>query len=188
MNALKEKLNIIALLFTLLSISASPNPFLLIAVYGIHEIGHILFAKLTGAKIRKIRGRVAGFAISYDTEAISYTKEALVCSGGIIFNLITALCALGISKGNFNTFIVLNLSLALMNLYPVSILDGGGILKNLLLIKIREDVVEKICFCVSFVLAILMWLVSVYLQLIFMANVSLLLISVFLLIQLCFSI
>ncbi|MBO5356806.1 MAG: site-2 protease family protein [Clostridia bacterium] len=191
MNTLKEKFSIIALIFSMLSISASPNPIMLISVYIIHEAGHIFFARLTGAKIKKMRGGVFHLSISYSTEALSYKKEALVCLGGIIFNLLFALFTFFINvqkNDTLSTFSLLNASLALMNLYPVSILDGGGILKSLLLIKTREDVAEKICLIVSFVFAIILWLVSVYLQIIFSANVSLFLISVLLLIQLCFSI
>lgn len=191
MDTLKEKLTLIALLFSMLSISASPNPIMLILVYVIHELGHILFAHMTGAKIKKMRGGVFHLSISYDTNELSYGREALVCLGGIIFNLTVALLTFLLNTKNndtLSTFFVLNVSLALMNLYPVSILDGGGILKSLLLIKIREDVAEKICFAVSFVFAILLWLIAVYLQIVISANVSLFLISVLLLIQLCFSI
>lgn len=191
MDTLKEKFSIIALLFSMLSISTSPNPFMLILVYLIHELGHIFFAKLTGAEIKKMRGGVFHLSISYNTNGLSYKKEALVCLGGIIFNLLFALFVFLINvqrNDTLSTFVLLNLSLALMNLYPVSILDGGGILKALLLAKTREDVAEKICLIVSFVFAIIMWLVAVYLQIIFSANVSLFLISVLLLVQLCFSI
>lgn len=191
MDTIKEKFSIIALLFSMLSVSTSPNPVMLILVYLIHELGHIFFAKLTGAEIKKMRGGVFHLSISYNTNGLSYKKEALVCLGGIIFNLLSALLVflINVQKNyTLSAFTMLNLSLGLMNLYPISILDGGGILKTLLLSKIREDVAEKICLIVSFIFAIIMWLVSVYLQIIFSANVSLFLISVILLIQLCFSI
>ena len=191
MNTLKEKFSIIAILFSMLSISTSPNPFMLILVYVIHELGHIFFARLIGAEIKKMRGGVFHLSISYNTNGLSYKGEALVCMGGIIFNLLFALLAFLINVKNndtLSTFSILNLSLALMNLYPISILDGGGILKSLLLLKTREDVAEKICLIVSFVFAIVLWLISVYLQIIFSANVSLFLISILLLINLCFSI
>ena len=183
-----ELLSIIAMLFTLLGVSSSENPILLILAYSVHEAGHVFFSCIAGAKIRKIKGRVFKLSLVYDTGSISYLREALICSGGIIFNLITAFFSYLCVKNPQSTFVILNFSLALMNLCPVSILDGGGILKSLLLIKTRQDVAEKICFCVSFAMAMIMWLITVYLQIVFMANVSLFLISVLLLIQLCFSI
>lgn len=191
MNKLKGVLSILALLFSLMSISVSPSPFLLILAYLVHELGHIFFAKLMGADILKISGGVFHLSISYDTKGISYLKEAVVCSGGIIFNLITAISVYLINTSNsdtLSTFFVFNLSLALMNLYPVSILDGGGLLKSLILWKTRGDVAEKLIKWTSFFFAILLWLLSIYIQIIFSSNVSLLFISIFLLIQLCFSI
>jgi len=191
MDTLKEKLSLVAILFSMLSISASPHPIMLILAYIIHELGHIIFAHITGAKIKKMRGGVFHLSISYDTNELSYGKEALVCSGGIIFNLLSSLIIFLINAENSDTlsaFFTFNLALALMNLSPVSILDGGGILKSLLLMKAREDVAEKICFAVSFVFAILLWLIAVYMQIVISANISLFLISILLLIQLCFSI
>ena len=191
MKKIKGELSIIALLFSLMSISLSKNPILLVLAYVIHEIGHIVFAKLMGAEIIKIRGGVFHLSISYDTKNISYLKEAMVCAGGVIFNLLTSLIIYAINVSNndtLSTFLLFNLSLAIMNLYPVSILDGGGILKSLLLSKIKGDVAEKVNNWISFFFSILLWLISVYLQIIFSANISLLFISIFLLIKLCFSI
>lgn len=191
MKKIKGKLSIIALLFSLMSVSLSKSPILLVLAYIVHETGHIVFAKLMGAEIIKIRGGVFHLSISYDTQSISYLKEAVVCAGGVIFNLLTSLVIYAVNVSNndtLSTFLLFNLSLAIMNLYPVSILDGGGILKSLLLSKIKEDVAEKVNNWISFFFSILLWLISVYLQIIFSANISLLFISIFLLIKLCFSI
>ena len=191
MREIKEKLSFVALLFSLISISTSKNPFLLVLAYAVHELGHVLFAKMMGAKIIKIRGGVFHLSISYDTKNISYLKEAVVCAGGIIFNLIFAIIIfmLNTSKNDtLSTLFLFNISLALMNLYPISILDGGGIVKSILLSKTRGDVAEKVNKWISFFFSILLWLISVYFQMIFSSNISLLFVSIFLLIQLCFSI
>ena len=47
---------------------------------------------------------------------------------------------------------------------------------------------EKLGSLAAFIFAILLWLLSVYLQIIFSSNVSLLFISIFLLVKLCYSI
>lgn len=188
---LKSMLSILAVILSLMSISISKSPFLLVFAYLIHELGHLFFAYIMGAKISKIRGGVFHLSLSYDTKGISYLKEAIVCFGGIIFNLLTVLIILMINPSNsdtLSTFLVFNFSLALMNLYPVSILDGGNILKSLFLWKMSGDVAEKLHKWISFFSAVLMWLFSVYMQIIFSTNISLLFISIFLLIRLCFSI
>ena len=187
----KNTLSILAVILSLMSISVSQSPFLLVLAYFIHELGHVFFARLMGAEMLKIRGGAFHLSLTYDTKGISYLKEAVVCLGGIIFNLITALVILMINTSNndtLSTFFVFNLSLALMNLYPVSILDGGNILKSLFLWKMSGDVAEKLHKWISFFAVILLWLFSVYMQIIFSTNISLLFISIFLLITLCFSI
>ena len=187
---IKEILSIAAILFSIMNISLTKSPLTLALSYIIHEIGHVFFAKALGAKISKIRGGVFHLSISYDTNNLSFLKEALVCGGGIIFNLLFALIIfiVNTSKNDtLSTFFAFNISLALMNLYPVSILDGGGILKSLIYSKIQGDVAEKLIKYVSFFFALLLWLISVYLQIILSTNISLLFISIYLLIHLCFS-
>lgn len=192
MDTFWEKISLFTIIFTMMSISSSPHPFILIACYVLHESGHIIVAKIAGAEIvGGIKKKALRLTISYNCNNISYFKEMLVCSGGIIFNLLFALFAivfrLGASEvGKF--FIICNISLALMNLYPISILDGGGILRTVNLMLFDQEKAEKICKTVSFVFALILWFFAVYLQLVFSANISLFLISVILLVQLCFSI
>ena len=114
----------------------------------------------------------------------------LVCFGGIIFNVISALILLliPIFKGEVIDFFVLcNLSLALMNLYPAAILDGGGVLRSFLYIVTSQEKADKISRGVSIISTLILWLISVYLQLVLSSNLSLLVISIVILIELCFS-
>ncbi|MBQ8163881.1 MAG: site-2 protease family protein [Clostridia bacterium] len=187
---LGEAVGFLAVFVTMMSISSSPHPVILILCYLIHEAGHLFFVKLTGARVRRMS--IGGFklCLHYDCSMISYKKELLVCAGGIIFNLVSALLfiALPVKDSESASFFVLcNFSLALMNLYPVSTLDGGGILKCIFKSIFEEAKAEKLCKRVSFFFVFIMWLCAVYLQLIFNSNISFLFISVFLLIELCFS-
>ncbi|MBO5262361.1 MAG: site-2 protease family protein [Clostridia bacterium] len=189
MNRISEKIGVIASVFTLFSLGTSPHPFVLIFSYIIHEAGHIFFAKITGAGMKKIRFGAFRLCLSYDKSGLSYKQEMLVQAGGIIFNLLSALIvSLFHLQGDvFRFFQICNISLALMNLYPISILDGGGILKNVFLCFLSGGVAEKLSKFVSFIGAILMWLVAVYIQIVLSASMSLFVISVFLLVELCFS-
>ncbi len=191
MNNQKKAIAILVGAFSLIGISASPHPFLLTLSYLFHEAGHIISAKLCKGKIRKISVGVFKLAIGYDMYSLSYKREFLVTISGILCNLFLAFSAFMLNKsgGEQLSFLVAcNLSLALVNLYPVSVLDGGRILKLTLLAFLSPQKAEKISDRVSFFCAILLWLASVYLQLVFNANSSMLLISVYLLVQLCFSI
>ena len=151
MSFFMDKLAILSILFTALSISVSPHPLILVICYAIHELGHLFFATLVGAKIKKFKLGAFHLCLSYDCTEISYLKEMLVCFGGIIFNVISALILLliPIFKGEVIDFFVLcNLSLALMNLYPAAILDGGGVLRSFLYIVTSQEKADKISRCI----------------------------------------
>lgn len=190
MEQLGEKIGILALIVTTVSLGTSPHPFVLILCYLIHELGHILTSRLLGAKMRRLRVGPLHLSLSYDCSNLTYAKELLVQLGGIIFNVISAAFVLLIPnlQGDvYDFFVVGSFSLAVMNLYPISILDGGGALKTLLLMILPQDVAEKASKAVSFVCSIVMWLVAVYLQIVFSSNMSFFFISVLLLIELCFT-
>ena len=190
MQSLGEKIGIFALVLTMLSLGTSPHPLVLILCYLIHESGHLLFSWLMGAEMKCFRIRTLRLCLSYDASSLTYPRELLVDFGGIFFNLASALFVALIpafSGGVSDFFIICSVSLALMNLYPVSALDGGNIVKTILLMVTSEDRAQGIFRIASFIFALVLWLVAVYLQLVFSANISLLLISVFLLVELCFA-
>ncbi|MBO5211931.1 MAG: site-2 protease family protein [Clostridia bacterium] len=180
----------LAVFITMMSVSSSPHPIILILCYLIHETGHLAFVKLTGARAQRMS--VGGFrlCLHYDCSRISYRKEFFVCAGGIIFNLLTAISVIALplrENEGLTFFILCNFSLALMNLYPVATLDGGGIMKCIAKSFLDEARAERLCKRLSFVFVFVMWLCAVYLQLMFDSNISFLFISVFLLVELCFS-
>lgn len=190
MEQLGERIGILALIITTVSLGTSPHPFVLILCYLIHELGHILTSRLLGAKMRKLRVGPLHLSLLYDCSNLTYAKELLVQLGGIFFNLASAtvVMLIPVLQGDvYDFFVVGSFSLAIMNLYPISILDGAGALRTLLLLIFPQDVAEKTSRAVSFACAIIMWLIAVYLQIAFSSNISLFFISVLLLIELCFS-
>lgn len=190
MDKIGEKIGLIAIFFTMMSISSSPHPIILLLTYLIHESGHLFFAHINRIPMKKFRIGSFRLSLSYDCSGVSYKKELLVYMGGAIFNCVFAFAFMLVGMGEngaIRFFVLCNISLALMNLYPVSTLDGGGILKCAFMMIFGSDVAEKAARAVSFVATFILWLCAVYLQLVFNANVSLLFISIFLLIELCFS-
>lgn len=185
-----ELISFLVIFVTMLSISASPHPIILMLCYLIHEAGHLFFAKITGTRVRKIGASSFKLCIYYDTNKISYKKELLVCSGGIIFNVIFAILPYVFCPGGSDVisfFSICNLSLAIMNLCPIDTLDGGGMIKSILKCVISENRAERLCKSLSLLFTIAMWLIAVYIQLIFNSSISFFAISIILLVKLCFS-
>lgn len=100
----------------------------------LHEFGHCFMAILTGTKIDKIS---CGLLLIYPVVVIQYIglpmkstlKRVLVEIGGIMFNLIGVAIGLIIKKffnGSIflDTWIVLNLSIALTNISAIGTTDG----------------------------------------------------------------
>lgn len=190
MDSFGEKISFILFVLTVMNVSSSPHPVILVLCYFIHEAGHLFFAKLMRAEVSNLRASLCRLSIRYDCSRISHIRECAVVGGGILFNLIFALLfSLPVVEKNdaVSFFVICNISLALMNLYPVSILDGGNALRCLLNHFFSEEKSVKIMKVISFIFAFILWLITVYLQLIFSADVSLFFISVLLLMELCFS-
>ncbi len=190
MDKIGEKIGFFAFFFTVMTISGSAHPLLLASCYIIHELGHIALAGVVGISVKKLKVGSFRLSISYDCSGASYKRELLVCAGGVIFNLIFALIGtfwLSSGSESVSFFVTCNLSLALMNIYPISTLDGGRIFRCVFMMLFSQELAERLCKIVSFICAFLLWLCAVYLQMVFNSNVSLFFISVFLLVELCFS-
>lgn len=182
-------MTLVSLIITVLGISSSPHPMILVAVYVIHELGHYVFATLLGAKMKKFKLGAFHLSLSYDSSHLSYQREALICLGGIIFNLVSVIFAfmIPIKSDAKSFFIASSILLSLMNLYPASILDGAGAMKAILYLALSPQKADKIIGGVSVFAILLIWLFSVYLQLALVANFSIFVVSVVLLCELCFS-
>lgn len=97
----------------------------------LHELGHAITGVILGLKIKKININVFGLSIEFE----NYGKERLnnkiiIDMAGPAINIITFIIAV-IFKHEEIAYI--NILLALINLLPIYPLDGGRIVKNLLL-------------------------------------------------------
>jgi len=98
----------------------------LLLVFLIHELGHIFFISLFRLKILKIEIYPFGGIIKiYNKLNYSVIKNILISSGGIIFQLILEIINIYLIKNNKIHFY--NHLLLLINLLPISPLDGNKI-------------------------------------------------------------
>ncbi len=130
----------------------------------LHELGHLIALYLLKQPPKSITLCIIGVNIKHNFLFEKPAYEAVVASAGPLANLITslllvpfisysfpaALCAAGIVIGGFN-------------LLPLSELDGGDILKSLLLIKFSLNQVNIITKTVNITVIVFISIIGVYL-------------------------
>lgn len=99
----------------------------------LHEIGHIVSGILLGLKINKLQLNIAGISLEFK----NYGKERkinniIIDLAGPLINLISAIIGIFIK---LEIIIYVNAMLFIINMLPIYPLDGGRVLKNILLYK-----------------------------------------------------
>ena len=156
----------------------------------LHELGHIITAKLFKMRIEKIEILPCGFSASFFSyNSFGFPKsfsmqELLVALAGPIVSLILALSFQYIDDTNFTIvtkqeIVYSNILILIFNLLPLYPLDGGRILKNILNIKLSRNNTENIINKVSSVTIILLTIVS-SIAVYYFKNIAIFLVCIFL--------
>lgn len=99
----------------------------------LHELGHAITGIILGLRIKKININALGLSIEFENYGKERIKNKIIIDlAGPLVNLI--LCTVTIMLKN-EKIAYINLALAIINLLPIYPLDGGRIIKNLLLKK-----------------------------------------------------
>ena len=165
-------------------------PFALLVSMLVHEAGHFLAAKLLRAKVLSVRGTPLGLLIKYDMLSVSPLKEIVICFAGSFLGIITAGAVMFTRLIQYDfviDFILTSLTLSFINLLPVKGLDGGEILLCILESFTLPDMAYKISCAVSGSVSVIFWIITLRIQLRYGINMSMLVISVFLLLRTLFS-
>lgn len=171
-----------AALWTLLNGISDALPVLFAAL--LHEGGHALMCRCLRVPIRFFSPSVAGAVIGYDASVLSYGQEIAVAAAGPFVNLFSAVLSLGCTGRGAALFGISSLALALFNLLPLRRLDGGVILYAALVSMCGVRRGERIAGVISAVGTVFLWMCAVAVQLRCGGNLSLLLVSVYLLLAL----
>ena len=145
----------------------------------IHEAAHIILCKALGGKFRGISPKGTGLLISYYPASISYGRELIVILSGAAANFL--LCGISALAGNIEAATV-NFAVGAVNLLPIKGLDGGEALFVITSFLKDENKACKLIGAVSTAFSVILWLCAIYYQLRLGSNLSLLLLSVFILI------
>ncbi len=175
-----------ALTLTLMLILCDENIVLMcVASSFLHEGGHLFFMRLCGEKILSIDLGAFGVRIERAySSAISYKKEAVVASGGIIINFLLAFLSIIyyylMQSKSALTFSLINLLIAFFNCIPIYVLDMGRVLRNLFMLNFNEEVSEKILNGISVVFVSLLAAFCCIYNLSVGVNISLIAVTVYL--------
>ena len=137
----------------------------------LHELGHIIVAKLFEMKVEKFEILPCGFSSSFflcDSSELSKTffmQKLIIAMAGPIVSFLLVLSAQYIDYMNFTIvtkqeIVYSNILILIFNLLPLYPLDGGRILKNILRINLNEQDAENIINKVSSSTIIILTLVS----------------------------
>jgi stage IV sporulation protein FB len=150
-----------------------------------HEASHMLIGTILGKSIDTFNIGLFGVSITFckkryeikkNTNKKENLREILIYIAGPLSNFILAI----IFK-NIRIIFDINIFLGILNLIPVYPLDGYNILKNLLLIKSREDNVEKVINLLNYVFFTFLLIIGV-ICLVLIYNPSLILFFIYLII------
>ncbi len=112
----------------------------------VHELAHLLTGITLGLKIKRINVNLLGFSIEFENYGDNKNINRIIIDlAGPLVNFIIAILSIIIKNP---TILYINLCLIIINLLPIYPLDGGRIIKTLLVNKIsyKDTVVllEKI--------------------------------------------
>ncbi len=158
----------------------------------IHEAGHLFFLFLWNDTPKKISLTPFGIRIERrNSSKLNYKKEIVTAFAGplinILFSVTFAIINLFLNKKAVNIFITVNMALAVINLLPCEPLDGGKILKSILLMKTDEATALKVLKITSATIIIPLLLFGIYFIIKSGYNFSLVLVGIYLAFFLAFG-
>ncbi|MDD6276843.1 MAG: site-2 protease family protein [Clostridia bacterium] len=138
----------------------------------LHELGHLAAMTAVGQRPRRIELGYFGIKIVASSGLISQTGDFFIAVAGPITNLIAAVICYFAGRQDFFT---INLALAIFNLLPVGVLDGGRALKC---ITGDSQAVRKIEYACAIIITAIGVVCAIYSK----GNFTLLIVSLYLVI------
>lgn len=165
-------------------VGSSTTFFITYGVVLLHELCHLLAALCLRVKVFSIIVMPFGMTVRLSPQIIREPKkEVLIALAGPLSNLLMlaiGLCFLSSDNMNLFLFLIANAAVFLLNLLPIPPLDGGRVLRAIVIHKWGFLPAAKVMRRLSYCLIGLMIGAGVFLLLQFRGNISLLMIAAFL--------
>lgn len=177
---------VIPLIFIAFYTKSQMTFFIAYSIVLIHELCHLLAAILLNVKVYSIIIMPFGMTIRLDSSIMrSPKKETIVAIAGPISNAIMFLFGYillyaKIQSLNLYLFLFFNLAMLIVNLIPVPPLDGGRILRTIIIKYVGLIPSSRIIRKISYIFISLIITAGIFLLIIFHGNPSLLMIGTFL--------
>jgi len=153
----------------------------------IHELGHFIAARLLNIEIKRIEIMPFGIALKLKEQYINCPKkEIIVALAGPSMNLLMILVAYILKTyclfkaDNLSFFIMLNFILVIFNMMPVLPLDGGNVLKSILIMKNGYSKALKQSLKITKIFAVAILIMGIIVVFYTKYNISVIIISIFL--------
>ena len=148
----------------------------------LHELGHILAARLFKIHFSECKMGLYGIGLIPDNSLFSYGQEILLCAAGPVANFLLAFSLFLLLPHYPNRFLEYllfsSVALGCLNLIPIRDFDGGRILRAILSPRCSAAGVERIISVVSFLCILSVWSLSVYLLIRASSSLSLFIFSI----------
>jgi len=134
----------------------------------IHELSHLIVAKLKGYKVNGVEIGLLNGSTAIDIININRIDTILIMSAGPMINLLLYLIIIisGITNQYIESFALVNLFLFTFNILPIYPTDGGKILRDFLMSDNKFGLTRVSAFNfsakLSLITSIILLLVSVY--------------------------
>ncbi len=175
----------VLMLFILAVTSAEYFPALICSVF-IHELGHIIAARIRHIKLSEMKLSIFGASIYAQDQLFSYSDEIFLCIGGPFANLLSAVVCISMGKVH-SLFLMSSIALGILNMFPIYGFDGGRILFAFLSMNFSPKTTVIISKVISFVVLLFMWCTSVYFLLRSGATMTMFVFSMFMFVKIFIS-
>ena len=156
----------------------------------IHEISHVLTARLFGCYVKKISFLACGFNAQFkNLNKVSCEKELIIAISGPLTNLLLSLLSLYLPI-DYNLKIIIskiNIYMLAINLLPVYPLDGGRVVYAFIKNEITQVKADKLINMVSVCVSLLVLISGIVCVFLWQKNISLLIVSLYIISNLSFE-